>query len=502
MAAEPENSPPHDAIKRIPLPLSQLFSVSLIQIAEPITAICIFPFINQFIRETGITGGDERKTGYYGGIIESTFFLSESLTVVTWGLLSDRYGRRPILLIAPLGLTAAMLIFGLSTTFWPLVFARSLQGIFNGNIGVTRSVIAEVTDFSNRADAFAIGPLIWSLGSTSAQLMGGFLSNPSKRWPNGIGRIPLLQKHPYLLPCGVAASLSFLAFIVAFLLLKESLPSLVTKEKQRKHLEIVSDDGILAPTEASPLLGDREEPQALSSEGEQSPNDDPAAGNVPQFRDVLIRPIMLAVMCNAFLMFIDMCHCSLLPLMWSTSIPLGGLGLDPYHIGATMGTYGIINAVFQINFMGRILRRLGTVRAFRASICSYLVCFAMYPLMSHFARAAGRLSVPVILCMGVQLCCQATTYFAFGSIQIIVVESVPPGGPMGTANGLAQMAGSGTRTIAPTLATSLFALSLQRNLAGGNLVYFICIGITFVGIYGASYLPSDKPRQGAGERQG
>lgn len=192
-----------DSAKQTPLPLLQLFSVSLIQIAEPITALCIYPFINQFIRDTGITGGDERKTGYYGGIIvrastfekywlftdfaqESTFFLSESLTVVTWGFLSDRYGRRPILLIAPVGLTLAMLIFGLSTTFWPLVVARCLQGIFNGNIGVSRSVIAEVnfifctfprthqrfqmqvTDSTNRADAFAIIPLVWSVGSTSA----------------------------------------------------------------------------------------------------------------------------------------------------------------------------------------------------------------------------------------------------------------------------------------------------------------------------------------------
>ena len=47
------------------------------------------------------------------------------------------------------------------------------------------------------------------------------MSNPAKRWPDGIGRIHFLQKHPYFLPCGVAASLSFLAFIVAFLLLKE-----------------------------------------------------------------------------------------------------------------------------------------------------------------------------------------------------------------------------------------------------------------------------------------
>lgn len=82
---------------------------------------------------------------------------------------------------------------------------------------------------------------------------------------------------------------------------------------------------------------------------------------------------------------------------------------------------------------------------------------------------------------------------------MIVVESVPPGGPMGTANGLAQMASSGSRTIAPTLATSLFALSLQRNLAGGNLVYYIFLGLTLVGIYGTSFLPPDKPRRGVQE---
>lgn len=75
---------------------------------------------------------------------ESAFFFSEALTVVPWGYASDRYGRRPILLLAPLGLTFAMLLFGTSTTFWPLVVARCMQGIFNGNIGVTRSVMAEV----------------------------------------------------------------------------------------------------------------------------------------------------------------------------------------------------------------------------------------------------------------------------------------------------------------------------------------------------------------------
>ena len=58
-------------VERTPLPLLQIFIVYLIQFAEPITATVIYPFINELIRETGITGGDETKTGYYAGIVVS-----------------------------------------------------------------------------------------------------------------------------------------------------------------------------------------------------------------------------------------------------------------------------------------------------------------------------------------------------------------------------------------------------------------------------------------------
>ena len=55
--------------KPTPLPKFQIFLVFLIQFAEPLTASVVYPFINQFVRETGVTNGDERKTGHYAGII-------------------------------------------------------------------------------------------------------------------------------------------------------------------------------------------------------------------------------------------------------------------------------------------------------------------------------------------------------------------------------------------------------------------------------------------------
>ena len=140
-----------------PLPWGQLLIVLLIQFAEPITAIVIFPFINQMVRETGVTGGDETKTGYFAGIIvrtrfcnhihydvemafqESVFFIAEATTTVFWGMASDRFGRRSVLIFGPLGLSITMLGFGASTQFSSLVIFRLFQGVFNGNMGLSLS---------------------------------------------------------------------------------------------------------------------------------------------------------------------------------------------------------------------------------------------------------------------------------------------------------------------------------------------------------------------------
>lgn len=76
--AQHENA--KDGIAVTPLPWRQLLIVYIIQFAEPITATVIYPFINPFVRLTGITGGDETKTGYFAGLIVRTrFVLSCSL---------------------------------------------------------------------------------------------------------------------------------------------------------------------------------------------------------------------------------------------------------------------------------------------------------------------------------------------------------------------------------------------------------------------------------------
>jgi MFS family permease len=109
---------------------------------------------------------------------ESTFFLVETLFVLQWGRISDRIGRKPVILIGLLGLTISMLCFGLSRSFSALVVSRSLVGLLNGNVGVLKSMMSEITDDTNAARGFAFVPMVWSTGSTIGYVPFSKLRNP------------------------------------------------------------------------------------------------------------------------------------------------------------------------------------------------------------------------------------------------------------------------------------------------------------------------------------
>lgn len=165
------------------------------QFCEPIAADLILPFLFRLVNETGITQGSEDRTGYYAGIIvrsifwifalvaddrvgkASTFFLSQTLFTLQWGRLSDRIGRKPVLLTGVFGLALSLLCLGLSRSFSALVVSRFFAGILNGNAGVLKSMMGEITDDTNVAQGFAFIPMVWSTGSSIAYVHSSKLEN-------------------------------------------------------------------------------------------------------------------------------------------------------------------------------------------------------------------------------------------------------------------------------------------------------------------------------------
>ncbi|KAK0193454.1 major facilitator superfamily multidrug-resistance, DHA1 sub-family [Armillaria mellea] len=455
--------------KQTPLPKWQLLLVFLVQLAEPITATVIFPFAPEFIRRTGITGGDETKTGYYAGFIESAFFIAESLSVFHWGRLSDRFGRKPILLLGPLGLTFAMLGFGLSSNFWSLVLFRCAQGVFNGNIGVSKTVMAELTDSTNIGEAFALMPLVWGAGVTLGPVIGGLLVHPADTWPNTFGRIALFRDHPYFLPCAVAGLFSFAICLLTLVGLQETHPATIVRRKIKYS----------TPTQETCLIANSTGPDYGSTNTTTVASDDAVSDSVhsqpPSMREVLGTQFLRVLMNYTFLSFVGTAYDALMPLMYSTSIPVGGLGFSPFQIGQIMSAWGLTNAIVQCVFTGRLLRMFGARRMFIISVGFMFVAMLAFSFESYFARLAGRVDGKVITLLLIQLTCNLMTFVAFAAIHVLVVQSATSRAALGSTNGVAQMAGSGIRSLAPYFSSSMFSISLESQIAGGFLVYIIIL---------------------------
>ncbi|KAF9020311.1 MFS general substrate transporter [Hymenopellis radicata] len=431
----------HNRPSITPLPKWQLTIVYAIQLAEPLTATVIYPYLPELIARIldSDGAGDQSKVGYYAGVIGSVFFAAECLSVFLWSRASDLYGRRPILLWGPLGLALSLLGFGLSSNFWWLVIFRALQGIFNGNIGVSKTVLAEMTDATNIGDAFAIMPIMWGLGNAIGPIIGGLLANPAQRWPETFGKMTIFIVHPYLLPCAVAASFSFVVYLCALYSLQE-ITGLLDND---------SDNYGAEPAGRQILL-------ETSCVGE-----------------FLNKNLILTVINYCALAFLSMGSTVLMPLMFSTSIKVGGLGFSPFKIGLIMGIWGLLNATLQILFMGRVLRRFGERPVFIVSMLAIFLASCAFAFESFFARRARRTP----------------------SIQILVVQSATSRSTLGATNGFAQMAASGIRGLSPSLASSLFSATLEYHLAGGFLVYIVMSGLALLAFRFSFLIP--KKHEGA-----
>ena len=112
------------------------------------------------------------------GLLFASYSVMQLFCAPVLGRLSDKYGRRPILLISLLGTCAGFLILGFATTLWMLFLGRIIDGISGGNISTAQAYIADVTDEENRAKGMGLIGAAFGLGFVFGPAIGGVLS----RW--------------------------------------------------------------------------------------------------------------------------------------------------------------------------------------------------------------------------------------------------------------------------------------------------------------------------------
>jgi MFS family permease len=150
---------------------------------------------------------------------------------IFWGSFSDKFGRRPIILAGLVGTAVTNTLFGFSTNYkWALI-TRTLCGAVNANIGIIRSMVAEMTDHTNHARAFSLLPLTMGVGIVLGPMLGALFVRPVEQFPgifawiNNPALTQFFTKYPYSLPCIIGSSLCLAGALFGFFFLEETLPA-------------------------------------------------------------------------------------------------------------------------------------------------------------------------------------------------------------------------------------------------------------------------------------
>ncbi len=155
----------------------------------------------------GFLGGDSAGAANWYGWFAAAFAGMQFLCSPLLGALSDRFGRRPVVLLSNLGLGLDYIVMALAPNLWVLFVGRVFAGMTSASISTANAYIADVTPAEKRAAAFGMLGAAFGLGFVIGPALGGLLGSVDQR-----------------LPFWVAAGLSLLNFAYGFFILPESLP--------------------------------------------------------------------------------------------------------------------------------------------------------------------------------------------------------------------------------------------------------------------------------------
>ena len=162
------------------------------------------------------------------GLLMAVYSLTQFVAAPFWGRLSDRIGRRPVLLFSLAGAILAYLWLGVAEELWALFAARAVGGFMAGNISAAFAYVADITTRETRAKGMGMIGAAFALGFTIGPAIGGILA----------GSDP--HNADFQSPAFAAAGLSAFALILGIFTLKESLSDEIKKRIAEKPKEIQS----------------------------------------------------------------------------------------------------------------------------------------------------------------------------------------------------------------------------------------------------------------------
>ncbi|HMP84695.1 MAG TPA: MFS transporter, partial [Verrucomicrobiota bacterium] len=369
--------------------------------------------------------------GFVIGVIIASFSAMQFIFSPIWGKLSDRVGRRPVLLFSTAGAAASYVLFALAcgmenhtAALWMMVAARVVAGICGGNITVAQAYIADITPPEHRSKRMGLIGMAFGLGFIFGPVIGGvslkFFGNSGPGW--------------------AAAALCAANFLLALCILAES----------RKPSS--------EPTASRPRL--------------------------TQWTHTLREPkVGLLVIVFFFATFCFSCFESTLALLVAANF---GLQLDGGDASAATIMYlfaycGIISAFVQGGVIGRMVKWLGEPKLIAVSLVLTGASLATFP----FIKGSGELTWSALTGSGgfpwiLQLAALAVLALGTGLTRpplFGLLSNLTPAHEQGATIGVAQSAGSLARILGPIFATTLLYYSPAATYLSCTV---IMLGTAFV----------------------
>ncbi|KAI1480310.1 MFS general substrate transporter [Daldinia eschscholtzii] len=455
-AEDGESDQPQDGPGDKPLPKLQIFLLCYARLVEPIAFFSIFPYINKMVQENGHL--EEEDVGFYGGLIESLFSLTQMIVMMFWGRAADRWGRKPVLVSSLFGVAISVSLFGFAHSIWQMILLRCIAGIFAGTVVTIRTMIAEHSTPHTQARAFSWFGFTSNVGIFLGPLIGGALADPAHQYPWVFSGVPFFEKYPYALSSIVVGCIGLTAVATSALFIEETL-----------------DRSIIQNVD--------------SGDGEANTTPKPAP---PSALDLLRSPGVGVVLYNyGHAMILGFAYTAIVPVFWYTSVEHGGFGFTPLQISLCMGLTGVSQALWLLLAFPPLQRRFGTNGVLRACGIAYPFFIGSMPFLNLIlyqgTPASNTAFWALVLTM---LALGPGVSMAFTGVQLALNDVSPSPVTLGTLNALALTITSGLRAFSPILFTSLFAISAKYELLWGYLVWLILTIIAAAFTVSTRFLPA------------
>ncbi|CDH51879.1 mfs transporter [Lichtheimia corymbifera JMRC:FSU:9682] len=464
------------------LPAKQLFLVCAVRFAEPVSFSIHVPFIYFMVRDFHL--GKDSDIGYYVSLITTAFAISQVISAMPLGMISDRVGRRPMVLCGLAVGIISILFFGLSKTYTWALMTKILSGLLDNNIAIIKSMVSEISagySETQRARAFSLLQVVFGLGSIVGAFLGGYLSEPVQKYPslfNNAGQLTdFLNEYPYFLPCFAAALIDTVCWIAGFLFLEETLIKKEADDNETTRQE----------QENAPLLDnvDGETYSTFSGQEQQQQEVKPKR----PFSDVLTPAVVTICAIYAMTAYQNVFYDELLPTWSATERDTGGLGLNSSEIGTVLSIGGFVTLFVQFFLYHRLTERLGTIRLFRSALFLSIFVYAVQGCVRYLADIPDLhgnstktwLFAGLMTEMALKTICQ--TIAMTGSI-ILINNAAKRQDSLATINALSQCCSSAMRALGPATcgfiwSTTIAAVWLPFTVRA-HLTWIIlaCIAVT------------------------